>query len=102
MQYFVFAYDSPSIESVRDNLISLQNDEETHKRIDSICVLDKGVVVNMDADGMFSALPTQSSIVVASSTNKPLLYFYALVSIILNQADMLYFNFALYIRDIRF
>lgn len=90
--HFVFAFDSPGLSSVLDNLNTYQNENEIHKRIDSICVLEKGVIMNQSPDGMFSALPVPGSKVLASLTSKPLLFFYTLISVILNQADMKSFN----------
>ncbi len=102
IHYFIFAYDSPSLESVLRNLVQLQTSEETHKRIDSICVLSKGVILNQGHDGMFSALPSPGSITIASATTKPLLFFYALISIILNQMRMDNFNLTPYLQKMRF
>ncbi len=102
IQHFVFAYDSPSLDSVLGNFNSLQNSNEIHKRIDAICVLEKGVIMNQGTDGMFSAIPVPGSRAVASSTSNPLLLFYALISVILNQANMKYFNLMPYIKDMIF
>lgn len=102
IQHFVFAYDSSSLDSVLMNLIELQGSEEVHKRIDSICVLDKGVILNRGQDGMFSALPSLGSTTVANPTMKPLLFFYALISVVLNQARMDYFNLLPYLQRMRF
>jgi len=102
IHYFIFAYDSPSLESVLSNLMHLQNNEEVHNRIDLVCVLDKGVIVNRGRDGTFSALPTPGSTAVASATTKPLLFFYTLISMILNQARMDNFNLKPYLARMRF
>jgi len=102
VQHFVFAYQSNGLDSVLDNLNTLQNTDEIHKRIDSICVLEKGVILNQGTDGMFSALPVPGSKAVASFTSKPLLLFYALMSVILNQATMKPFNLMPYIKGINF
>lgn len=100
--YFIFAYDSPRLKSVRTSLVQLQDSEEIHKRIDSICVLDKGVILNMSPEGMFSALPSPGSTIMASETTRPLLLFYTLISIMLNQACMGYFNLTPYLQKMRF
>ena len=102
IQYFVFAYNSSNLESVLNNLNSYQGSNEIHKRIDSICVLEKGVIMNQCPDGMFSALPVPESKVVASETSKPLLLFYTLISVILNQASMKSFNLKPYLKDMNF
>jgi len=102
MQHFVFAYNSTGIESVLTNLNSYQNSNDIHKRIDTICVLEKGVIMNQGPDGMFSALPVPGSKAVASGTSKPLLLFYTLISVILNQASMKPFNLMPYIKNMSF
>jgi len=102
IQHFVFAFDSPSLETVLNNLNRFQNHNEIHKRIDSICILEKGVIMNQTQTGMFSALPESGSKLVASFTSKPLLLFYALISVILNQASMSYFNLTSYIKEMKF
>ena len=102
IQHFVFAFDSPGLGSVLDNLNGYQNKNEIHKRIDSICILEKGVIMNQAPDGMFSALPVPGSKAVASSTSKPLLLFYTIISVILNQASMKSFNLMPYIKEMKF
>ena len=102
IQHFVFAFDSNGLDSVLDNLNACQDKNEIHKRIDSICVLEKGVIMNQSQDGMFSALPVSGSRAVASFTSKPLLLFYALISVILNQASMKSFNLMPYIKEMKF
>lgn len=102
IQHFIFAFDSPGLDSVLNNLNAYQSTNEIHKRIDSICVLEKGVILNQSQDGMFSALPVLGSKLVASFTSKPLLLFYATISVILNQADMNSFNLMPYIKEMKF
>lgn len=102
IHHFVFAFDSTGIDSVLDNLNTFQNSNEIHKRIDTVCVLEKGVILNQGPDGMFSALPVPGSRTVASSTSKPLLLFYALISVILNQAIMKPFNLMPYVGKMSF
>jgi len=102
IQYFVFAYDSIMLNSVLKYLNALQGTNEVHKRIDAVCVLEKGVILNQSPDGMFSALPVPGSKTIACSTRKPLLLFYVLMSLILNQATMRPFNLMPYIKEMRF
>jgi hypothetical protein len=99
--HFVFAFDSISLATLKDNLDELQKNQLVWERIDSIYVLEKGVIVNVARDG-FSALPSQGSLTVVSLTNKPLLFFYTLLSMILNQAAMKNFNIQPYLGKIRF
>jgi len=102
IHYFVFAYDSIGLDSVLDNLNNIQEVDEIYKKIDTICVLEKGVILNQRLDGMFSALPEPGSKAIASSTSKPLMLFYALISVILNQANMNFFNLMPYIKNMKF
>lgn len=102
IHYFVFAYNSTGLFSVLDNLNNYQQADDIPKRIDAICVLKKGVILNQGPDGMFSALPEPGSKAIASSTSKPLMLFYALISVILNQANMNFFNLMPYIKNMKF
>lgn len=100
--YFIFAHDSDNLETIILNLYSLQQNEEVHKRIDSICVLNKGVILNEDEQIMYSALPSTNSALKYIETEKSLLLFYILVSVILNQAKMDPFNPLVYIDKMKF
>lgn len=100
--YFIFAYDSDKLETITLNLHAIQQHEDVHKRIDSICVLNKGVVINEDDNGMYSALPSTTTPAKFFETEKSLLLFYIFISIILNQAKMNPFNPHTYIGKMRF
>lgn len=102
VNFFIFAFDSSSLESVMSNLKNHQTGSEIHKRIDSICILEKGVILNQHNNGMLSALPSKESRPIASLTSKPLLMFFAIISIILNQANMDPFNLMPYIEEMNF
>lgn len=102
IHHFVFAYDSSGLNSVLNNLNFLQASDEIHKRIDTICILERGVILNQRADGMFTAIPEPCSKAIASHTSRPLLLFYTLISVILNQASMRSFNLMPYIKDMSF
>lgn len=100
--HFVFAYDSNSLKSIVDNLNELQSNSSVEKRIDCICVLNKGVILNRTPDGNVSALPTNESSLAYFETDKALLLFYTMVSVILNQAEMDYFNILPYLGKMEF
>lgn len=102
INHFIFAYDSEGLDSVLDNLDHLQVSDPVDKRIDMICVLAKGVILNKLTNGTFSALPEPGSLTVANHTEKSLLLFYALMSLILNQAHMEYFNLKPYLGNMKF
>lgn len=100
--HFVFAYESSNLDSIVTNLNGLQNADEVHQRIDTICVLDKGVILNRWPDGKVSALPSPGSMIFTNYTTKALLLFYTLISVVLNQANMDYFNFLPYLQKMAF
>ncbi|HEU4455056.1 MAG TPA: DUF6602 domain-containing protein [Longimicrobium sp.] len=102
VQHFVFAYDSSGLDSLKANLDELQAGDPVHQRIDSICVLDKGVVLNRDSNGGITATPVLDSVTFAYETDSALLFFYATASIVLNQVRMRRFNFQPYIRSLIF
>jgi len=56
-----------------------------HTKIDSICVLDKGVICNRRNDEKIDALPQPGSNLHVVQTNVSLLLLYALTSIYFNQ-----------------
>ena len=82
--------------------MSLVVNTAVDKRIDSICVLSKGVILNRRPGGLLTACPEDKTSLVASLTKKLLLLFYTLISILLNQTSMKPFNIHPYLREIRF
>lgn len=102
LSYFVFAFDSIGLESIVTNLSELQKSSDVHQRIDAICTLDKGVVLNRTKKGLYSALPEPEATLICATTQQSLLLFYAVTSIILNQARMPNFNIQPYIQKILF
>ena len=104
INYYVFAFDSIKLEKLKQYIdcYHTQNSFPPEKRIDTICVLGKGLVINSDSEGKFSACPDLSSQTVHTYTQKELLLFYTLVSHFLLQATMRNFRFIDYVRHIRF
>lgn len=104
INYYVFAFDSIRLEKLKvyvDQYHS-QNNSPPEKRIDTICVLGKGLILNRDSDGTFSACPSPTTQTMHTYTQKELLLFYTLVSHFLLQATMRNFRFIDYIRNIKF
>ena len=104
INYFVFAYESIPLDTIAD-LISKKHQELSlpeYSRIDSVCVLDKGVICNRSSDGMFDALPEPSSKIFVCTTTKALLLFYTLISRYFNQARLPNFRFTDYLGEITF
>lgn len=102
--YFVFALDSMKLTTIVDELNKKNQDEgrEVSKRIDCICVLNEGVIMNKLENGKYSALPEPGSILIASLTKKPLLFFYRLISNHLLQAWMPSFQFTDYTKNVKY
>ena len=84
----VFAYDSDaSLEAVYKNLNELSEDVEVDKRISCICVLNKGVILPMNKNGLtnVSLLPDKNTVYgIFNNANDALLLFYLILTQILN------------------
>ena len=104
VHYFVFALDSMDLVSISNELIKKNQEEnrDVSKRVDCICVMKNGVMMNKSSDGMYGALPTPNSVQVVSKTTKPLLFFYRMISNILFQTQMPFFQFTEYTKDVRY
>ena len=103
--YFIFAIDSIDLNSLAKQI----DDEHKSKnaspenRIDMVCVLKKGVILNRLLNGTFDALPSDNSQLGYCKSDKALLLFYALISTYLNQAHMADpFNFVKYIGNVNY
>ncbi len=73
-----------------------------NQRIDTVCVLDKGVICNQLTDGTFDALPQPGSKLNVCKTVRSLLLFYALTSRYFNQARLPNFRFTDYLGNMKF
>lgn len=104
INYYVFAYDSIELIALLSHIKERHQIKglPKHSRIDSVCVLDKGVICNQLADGNFSALPQPGSKLFACKTAKSLLLFYVLTSHYFNQAWLPNFRFTDYVRHLTF
>ena len=101
-QFFVFAYESATLDTLKEKMDSLQEDDLPECQIDMICSLQRGVIANQLNDGRFSGLPAEGSSTVAIETDHSLLLFYTLASVVLNQAKVPTFNVLPYIEGIAF
>lgn len=104
INYFVFAIDSMDLVII-SNSLNKKNQEENRdvsKRIDCICVLNEGVMMNQLSNGKFSSMPEPGSICTVLKTTKPLLFFYRLISNHLFQASMPSFQFTEYTKNVRY
>lgn len=86
LQFFIFAYESDSLETIRGHVERLNAGQPINQQIDMVCVLDKGLLVNLAESGL-EPIPMPGTKLVAKESSKALLTFYALISHLLGQAD---------------
>lgn len=103
VNYYIFAYDSTNLVKLAERMHNKNVNENLseHLRIDTICVLDKGVICN-ETDHKIDALPKPESNLRVAPTVRSLLLFYTLISVYLNQARIPYFRFNDYLGEIKF
>lgn len=83
VNYFVFSIDSIDLHSLKETMMKKYMEEKLppYHRIDSTCVLSKGVICNeYPPDKEIDALPTNNSDVLVVQTTKTLLLFYTLIT----------------------
>lgn len=104
VNYYVFAYDSIELMTLAEHIDARHQAKKLpeHSRIDTVCVLDKGVICNQHADGIFDALPQPGSKLNICKTARSLLLFYALTSGYFNQARLPNFRFTNYLGNMTF
>jgi len=104
VSYYVFAIDSMKLTTIADHLTKKDRDNNrgVSKRVDCICVLNEGVIMNKLANGNYDALPEKDSVRIISLTKKPLLFFYRIISGRLFQATMPTFILDDYTKHIKF
>lgn len=104
INYFVFAFDSidlgKAVQEIQSRIVKETLPE--FSRIDSICVLNKGVICNKTKEGKFSALPEKDSTLVYNASSRALLLFYTLISEYLCEATMPSFRFTPYLGQMTF
>jgi len=104
INYYVFGYDSIDIKLLAEYINKKHKEKNLleDSRIDIVCVLDKGVILNQLSNGTVDALPQPKSKLLACPTTKSLLLFYALISTYLNQTRLPNFRFKDYIANMKF
>ncbi|MGR6115041.1 DUF6602 domain-containing protein [Aeribacillus composti] len=88
----VFAYSSSvSLDTLRDNLNILNKDLPPTERISLVCILDKGILLNMNvAENRVILLPEANTTMVSIKTEQDsLLLFFLLLSSYLNQIEVI-------------
>jgi hypothetical protein len=108
VNYFVFAYESIDLASIRNKLEEIHNMRAmpVHQRVDSLCVLDKGVICNVYTDGpnagKLDALPAPNTVLTVVPAKRALLFFYTIWSRYFNSAWLPLFEFQPYLGRINF
>ncbi|PEJ86610.1 hypothetical protein CN596_11455 [Bacillus toyonensis] len=90
---FVFAFtSSTSLETLLDNLVEANTQVEKHKQISAVCVLDKGIILNVSKKGLndIVLLPNEDSTpaVIKNTAENNLMLFYLLLMQYLNQSSV--------------
>jgi hypothetical protein len=101
--YFLFAFDSIGLAPLADALQEKHAGASLppHQRIDSVCVLDKGLILNKPLEEeMVEALPSPGSVLRLAPTRRALLMFYVMISKYLNQARMPDFRLGAYVQGV--
>ncbi len=101
MQFFLIAFESDDLNKVLGHVEHLNSLQPVDKRIDTIVVLDKGLVTNVSPRGL-DAIPMPDTKLVAKPTDKALLVFYALLNTFLAQVDSQPVNINEYLARISF
>lgn len=104
INYFVFAFDSIMLNTLAVHINGYHKDNNLppEKRIDCVCILNKGVLLNKTSDGKFSACPDSRSPIIPYPTPKELLLFYTLIGHFLFQTYMRNFKFKDYLDSMTF
>jgi len=104
INYYVFAYDSIKLDTLTGYIEKTNQEMQLpiHSRIDTVCVLDKGVICNCYTDNKLYATPGHGSTLIAYETTRSLLFFYTLTIHLLNQVTMPNLQFLPYLGKIEF
>lgn len=96
----VVSYSSINLRSLKETLISLHTDVPLEHRIDSVWVLDKGMIVNMSST--FDMTPSRKSELIVISSDNPLLALTVQLQSLLLSAWMPKFDLNRYFGDIEY
>lgn len=84
----IFAYDSDSsLEAIYKNLVELSNESKIENRVSCLCVLNKGIIIPVDKNGMrqVSLIPNENTVyAICKNSDDALLLFYLILTQILN------------------
>jgi len=85
LQFFLFAYESDSLETVLGHVKRLNAGQPIDQQIDMVCILDKGLIVNLAPDGL-EPIPMPNTQLIAKESSNALLTFYGLIAHLMGQA----------------
>jgi len=104
INYYVFAYNSIDLMTLAEHINKKHQIKRLplNSRIDTVCVLDKGVICNQAKDGKLDALPDSDSRLCVRETNQALLLLYALTSVYFSQVILPRFCFTDYLDQMEF
>jgi len=102
INYYVFAYDSIDLMTLAEHIDARHQAKALpeQSRIDTVCVLDKGIICNQLPDGSSDALPMSGSNLKVAESDRALLLFYTLISRYFNQAWLPCFRFTDYLGQL--
>ena len=100
VQFFIFAYESDSLETVLGHVARLNADQPIHQQIDLVCILDKGLILNVDHNGIHP-MPLPSTKLIAKPSSKALLTFYTVLIHLYGQAVSEPIFMAAYLKHIQ-
>jgi hypothetical protein len=104
VNYYLFAFDSVDLKRIASTMNKRYIEENLpiYSRIDTTCVLDKGVICNNYPNGQIDALPSSDSTIINIFTARALLLFYVLICAHLFKAQLPFFQLNDYIRKVSF
>ncbi|MDR7246850.1 DUF6602 domain-containing protein [Priestia megaterium] len=90
---FVFAFtSSTTLETLLDNLVEKNKEVEENKQISALCVLDKGLIVNVSKKGLkdITLIPNEDTTpaIIKNTPENNLMLFYLLLMQYLNQSSV--------------
>jgi hypothetical protein len=102
INYYVFAIDSIDLNTLASAMEKkfAKDMAPLHSRIDTICVLEKGVICNEYQNGQWDALPGHGSRLTCIPTLDALLLFYTLIGSHLFRAQLPFFQFHDYVAKV--
>lgn len=103
VNYYIFAYDSIDLFHIAQSLSDIYNVEKPpiEDRIDTICVLDKGVIANQLPDGSLNVTAELPAKITAAYTKRALLLFYTLMGSNLFHAELPKFHLHPYVEKVK-